>query len=165
MRQLLLILFLTTGWNKLFTDVTGSVDGNKLEGITAFWGGPHIVIANAELDCMDMSWVDPYGYDDGEELQTSETFNALHIIYESEEVQDGKMTIAKFSTPATAWYMIVEEGATEVWQATSGSIDLEIDKKERISGNFEAGFGDDGSLKGDFLIERCENLKKRKHAS
>ena len=157
---------LTTGCSKLFVDVTGSVDGNKLGAGTAYWGGPVLLITDADMACEDLSWVSysksGNSYQDGEDLGNGETFNALQFTYESSALQDGKLSIQGMPpSPAFGYFLATENGIASMYKAASGSIEIETDKKDRVSGNFELSFGDDGTLSGDFMIENCVNLKER----
>jgi len=162
----LLLLFpaLLFGCSKTNVTVSGSVDGHKLEAVSAFWGGPHIVIADAEFDCVDMPWVEEeYEEDADNAVDTEVVFSALQFTYESSEVEEGKLSIRSRESPVYAWFLLVEDEVATAYQATSGTLELEIDKKERVDGEFKVTFGDDGSLTGEFVIENCNNLKKRKY--
>jgi hypothetical protein len=166
MRQLIMTTFLslslfTTGCSKLFSEVTGKVDGNSLAEGTAFWGGPYVIITDADLECSDFSWVQDRYDDEDETLATDESFKALQFTYSSSEVKDGPVSIAVRDSGAVGWFLSTNKGETEVWQATTGTIDITLDKKERAEGTFEVGFGDSGSLEGTFLIENCVNLTPR----
>ena len=144
-----------------FADITGSVDGKSVGGSSAFWGGPHIVFLDSEMDCDQLGWVD-FSYRIGsDELSTEATFNALLFTYESAEVQDGKLTIAATNSPATGWFIASDRGTADTFRSTTGSIDSTMED-DWLSGTFEVNFGDDGSLNGEFEIEKCENLKPRR---
>jgi len=163
---LLSITILTTGCSKLFADVTGSVDGHKLAAGTAYWGGPVLLITDSDMDCDELSWIsyskNGNGYQDGEDLGNDESFTALQFTYESAALQDGKLSIVGMPpSPAFAYFMVSESGTIGMYKATSGNIELETDKKNRVNGTFELGFGDDGTLSGEFAIENCVNLKER----
>jgi hypothetical protein len=163
MRLLILLPALILGCKKTHATVSGKVDGQGLDAISAFWGGPYLVIADAEFDCIDMPWVlEEYDDDEANEVSTDTSFRALQFTYESSEVEEGKLSIRTREAPAYAWFLDVADGEAAANQATSGTLELEFDKKDRASGDFDLTFGDDGTLKGDFLIEKCTNLKKRK---
>jgi hypothetical protein len=165
MRFLLLSFPIVFGCQKPFIEVSGNVDGHSLKPESAYWGGPFLAIVNAETECMDMAWVvDEYSDDQASdnELDTDQSFNALQFTYEDKTVKDGKVSISYNDSPVLAWFLVVEDGDATAYRATTGFIDVEIDKKDRAKGDFDIDFGDDGSLKGDFLIENCSNLKKRK---
>ena len=164
MRTLLLIPALVLGCKAPNVSVSGKVDGQSLDALSAFWGGPYLVIMDAELECLDMPWVlEEYDEDEDNEVATEKNFTALQFTYESSEIESGKLSIRSREAPAFAWFLLVDGGEADAIQATSGTIDLELDKKDRAEGEFELTFGDDGTLKGDFLIENCNNLKKRKY--
>ena len=166
MRQLIMTTFFslslcTMGCSKLFSDISGKVDGNSLSEGTAFWGGPYVIITDSEMECDDVSWVQDRYNEDGETIGTDDTFKALQFTYSSQEVKDGPVSIAVRDSGATGWFISSDRGDAEVWQATTGNIDITLDKKDRAEGEFEVGFGDSGSLEGTFLIENCVNLKPR----
>ena len=164
MRALLLLPLLIIGCKKPNVSVSGKVDGQSLKAITAYWGGPYLVITDASHECLDMPWVlEDYDTDDPNEVTTEESFNALQFTYESSEIESGKLSIRSKDAPALAWFLQIADSEATAIQATSGTIELEIDKKDRVEGNFDLTFGDDGSLEGDFLVEPCNNLKKRKY--
>ena len=157
---------LTMGCSNLFADVTGSVDGHKLDSGTAYWGGPVLLFTDSEMECDELSWVSysksGNGYENGEDIGTDENFTALQFTYESAAIQDGKLSIVGMPpSPAFAYFFVSEGGSIDMHKATSGNIEIETDKKDRVSGTFDIGFGDDGTLKGDFTIENCVNLKER----
>jgi hypothetical protein len=166
MRQLIMTTFLslslfTMGCSKLFSEVNGKVDGNSISEGTAFWGGPYVIITDSDMGCSDFAWTQDNYNEDGETLGTDETFKALQFTYSSQEVKDGPVSIAVRDSGAIGWFLSSNKGETEVWQATTGTIDITLDKKDRAEGEFEVGFGDSGSLDGTFVIENCVNLKPR----
>ena len=165
---LLSITLLTTGCSKLFADVTGSVAGHKLGSGTAYWGGPVLLFTDSEMECDELAWVSysksGNGYDDGEDIGADENITALQFTYESTAVQDGKLSIVGTNpSPAFAYFFVNEGDAIEMYKATSGNIEIETDKKERVSGTFDLSFGEDGTLAGEFNIENCVNLKERRN--
>ena len=157
---------LTTGCGKLFAEVTGNVDGHKLGSGVAYWGGPVLLFTDSDMPCDQLSWVSyrksGAGYEDGEDLGTDENFTALQFTYESAALQDGKLSIVKTPpSPAFAYFMVSDGGVIDMYKASSGSIEIETDKKDQVSGTFELGFDDDGTLTGEFMVEKCVNLKDR----
>jgi hypothetical protein len=163
---LLSIAILSTGCSKLFADVKGSVAGYKIGEGTAYWGGPVLLITDSDMDCEQLSWVSQSNggnsYDDGEDLGVDESFSALQFTYESAALQDGKLSIVGMPpSPAFAYFLVSDKGSIDVYKAVSGTIEIETNKKDNVSGTFEIGFGDDGTLSGEFAIENCANLKPR----
>ena len=63
--------------------------------------------------------------------------------------------------PATGWFIVSDRGSAQTYRSTTGSIDSTIDE-DWLSGTFEVGFGEDGSLEGEFEVEKCINLKPRR---
>ena len=164
MRMFLLLPALIFGCKSASVSVSGKVSGEGLSAASAYWGGPYIVITDAQFDCIDMPWVlEDYDDDDVNEVSTEDSFKALQFTYESSKVESGKLSISSRESPAFAWFLQVQDGEASANQATSGTIELEIDKKDWAEGNFELTFGDDGTLSGDFVIENCTNLKQRKY--
>ena len=160
------IALTTMGCSKLFADVTGSVDGNKLGAGTAYWGGPVLLFTDSEMECDELSWVSysksGNGYDDGDNIGTDDDFMALQFTYESAALQDGKLSIVGMPpSPAFAYFLVNEGGTLNMFKAGSGNIELETDEKNRVSGNFDIDFGNDGTLSGNFMVENCVNLKER----
>jgi len=144
-----------------FVDISGSVYGHKIEEGSAYWGGPYVVFMNTEMECDEMSWVNEKYSLDTDEISTETTVNALQFTYASAEVQDGKLTIASQNSPAVGWFLSSDRGEADTYRSTTGSIDTTIDG-DWLSGTFEVGFGEDGTMSGDFEIEKCENLKPRR---
>ena len=166
MRQLHMNIFLgfsllATGCNKPFFEVQGKVDGLGLSEGSAFWGGPFVVLTDSEMECTDFSWPQDRYNEDGESLSSTESFTALQFTYASTEIKDGPVSIAVRESGATGWFIDSDNGEADIWQATTGTIDITLDKKDRAEGEFEIGFGDAGTLEGTFLVENCENLKPR----
>jgi len=163
MRRLLLIPMLAIACKSTSVSVDGDVDGEKLSAVSAFWGGPYVVITDAEFECIDMPWVrEDYETDDPNEVSTEASFKALQFTYESSEVEEGKLSIRTKEAPAYAWFLEVENEEADATQATSGSIDL-TKEDDWVEGTFELTFGNAGELEGEFVIEKCANLKKRKY--
>ena len=124
---LLCAALMTTGCSKLYADITGNVDGNKLGAGTAYWGGPVLLFTDSDMACDQLSWVSyrpsGTGYEDGEDLGTDENFTALQITYESDVLRDGKVTMAANTrSGAQAYFMVADGGIIDLYKAGSGSI-------------------------------------------
>jgi hypothetical protein len=156
-----LTLILLSACSSGFVDITGSVYGEKIGEGSAYWGGPHLVFMNTEIDCDEMSWVEDKYSLDTDELSNESAINALQFTYASAEVQDGKLTIASQNSPAVGWFISSNRGDADTFRSTTGSIDTTIDG-DWLSGTFEVGFGEDGTMTGDFEVKKCENLKPRR---
>ena len=144
-----------------FADITGTVSGQKMGEGSAYWGGPFVVFTNTEMACDEMSWVDDRYSLDTDELATTKSFNALQFTYASAEVQDGKLTIAANNSPATGWFIVSNRGEADTYRSTTGSIDSTLEE-DWLSGSFEVNFGENGSMSGEFEVEKCDNLKPRR---
>lgn len=154
-------VFLLSGCGGSFAEISGSVDGLKTSGVSAFWGGPFMVFINTEMECDELSWVDDKYSLDSDELRTDKTFNALQFTYASAEVQDGKLSIAANNSPATGWFIASQRGEADTYRSTTGNIDTTLEN-DRLSGTFEVTFGESGSFDGEFEVEKCDNLKPRR---
>ena len=96
---------------------------------------------------------------DGEELGS---VSRLVAKVDSAALQDGKLSIVGMPpSPAFAYFLVSDKGSIDMYKATSGNIEIETNKKEEVSGTFELGFGDEGTLSGEFAVENCVNLKQR----
>jgi hypothetical protein len=163
MRLLLAIPLLSLACKETTVSVKGSVDGQKLSATSAYWGGPFLVITDTALDCIDMPWVrESYDDDESNEVSTDEQFTALQFTYESSEIEEGKLSIRSRDAPAYAWFLDIDDGTATSTQATVGTIELNKED-DWVDGSFELTFGDAGSLEGEFVVENCTNLKKRKY--
>ena len=165
MRLLLLFPLATFACKAPSASISGKVDGTGINAVTAYWGGPYLVIADADFDCIDMAWArEAYDDDEANEVDTDEGFKAVQFTYESSEVEESKLSIRTRDAPALAWFLNVDDGEAASTQATSGTIDLTMDEdKVWAEGTFDLTFGDAGSLEGEFVAENCINLKKRKY--
>ena len=144
-----------------FADITGSIAGEKISDTVGFWGGPYVVFTASDVSCNDLSWVNDKYSLDTDELATQDSFNALQFTYASSEVQDGKLTIAANNSPATGWFVVSDRGEANTYRSVTGNIDTTIDG-DWLSGTFDVSFGEDGSMDGEFEIEKCINLKPRR---
>ena len=134
-----------------------------MSATTAYWGGPYLVITDAEFECIDMAWArEEYVDDETNSVTTDSDFKAVQFTYESSEVEESKLSIRTREAPALAWFLDVNNGEAISTQATSGTIDLTMED-DWAEGTFELTFGDAGSLEGEFVAQNCINLKKRKY--
>lgn len=163
MRLLLLIPLLSFACKETTVSVSGKVNGEGLSAASAYWGGPYLVITDAQLECLDMPWVlEDYDDESPNEVSTEESFKAIQFTYESSVVEESKLSIRSRDAPALAWFLQVADSEAEATQATSGTIDLTKDG-DWVEGTFELTFGDQGNMDGEFVVEKCTNLKKRKY--
>ena len=163
MRLLLLFSLSIFACKAPSASVKGDVDGSEINAVTAYWGGPYLVITDADFDCIDMAWArESYDDDEANEVTTDEGFKAVQFTYESSEVEESKLSIATRNAPALAWFLEVDDGEAASTQATTGTIEL-VMEDDWAEGSFDLTFGDLGSLEGEFVAENCINLKKRKY--
>ena len=78
-----------TGCAKEVVDLTGEINGKKVNG-AAHWGGPYILFTDASLGCQEISWVQAnYGKESQYDLATDDSFAALQVYYTSSDVVEG----------------------------------------------------------------------------
>lgn len=142
-----------------YADISGSVEGIKINPTAYFHGGPFIVFTNHESECLDMSWVKRgSSFATGGEPPTDYNQNALLFTYAEDTVEEGNINV-EGATVVTAHVLQVSGGALTVYEPVSGFIDVtEFTKQGNVVGNFDLGF-ENGELKGDFEVEECNNLK------
>jgi|GEM_PF-1054350 len=142
-----------------YADITGSVEGVKINANAFYFGGPFIVFTNHESECLDMSWVRRgSSYQSGGEPPTDYDQNALLFTYANDSVEAENLSVEGESL-VTAHALFVSGGALTVHEAVEGYIDVtEFTKKGNAVGEFELTF-DNGNVSGAFEVEECNNLK------
>ena len=142
-----------------FADISGSVEGVKLNATSFYHGGPFLVFTSRESECLDMAWVERGSkFSSGEEPPTDYDMVSLLFTYANDEVVAENVSVDGQSL-VDARLIVVSGGAMTVYDTAGGFIDVtEIDKKDHVIGNFDLSF-DNGSLQGDFEVEYCNNLK------
>jgi hypothetical protein len=154
--SLALAALLTGCGDKLPTEATGSVAGSELNIQTAWWGGPFVLLSNAELDCKDLAWVERV-YSVGE-APTDTDLVALQITFNDSEVVEGVYDVTG-EAPVSGRFLEIASGAFAEYRARTGTVELvELSGNGDASGTFALSF-DDGSLEGSFVAEECSNLK------
>lgn len=140
-------------------EVTGTVGGYSLNANSWYWGGPFLVLASRDYDCIDMSWV-KRTWVGGDEAPVSADVTALQFTYNEGDVVTGTYSV-EGAAPVKADLLVVEAGALQVFDARTGALVLEDLEDEGIAtGSFDLGF-DDGTLSGSFEAEYCNNLKTK----
>ncbi len=142
-----------------YADITGSVEGVKINPNAYFFGGPFIVFTDYEADCLDMAWVRRgSSFSSGGEPPTDYNMNTLLFTYSEDSVVEANVSVEGESL-VTAHVLKVSSGALTVYDAIGGFIDVtEFNKKGHAVGEFELSF-ENGSLNGSFQVEECNNLK------
>jgi hypothetical protein len=142
-----------------YADITGSVEGIKVNGNAYFFGGPFLVFTDHESECMDMAWVRRgSSFASGAEPPTDYNQNALLFTYSEDKVVAENISVAGESL-VTAHLVSVQGGTMAVYDAVEGFIDVtEFSKNDHAIGEFDLTF-ENGSLSGSFEVESCNNLK------
>ncbi len=161
----LLTLGLVACGDGTFADVSGTVAGQKFTAASWFYGGPFIAVSNVEDDCDAYAWVSR-----GSTYETGMTeeegappldrdLMMLLFTYDGDAVSAGNLSLGG-EAPADGRMLVVDGGALAVHRVVDGSLNVEeVDKdKELVMGSVDVSF-DDGSVKGDFEIGYCTNLK------
>jgi hypothetical protein len=164
MHRVLATLFLLTGTLSAGcgsgADVSGKVSGEGFVAGAAWWGGPFIVLTEADYGCIDMSWVKP-SYDD-ENPPGNEPKRFLQFHFNSGgEVAEGVFTIAETTeSPVSADFFEYTGDALNHYRGRIGSLQVsEVSDSDKVSGDFDLSF-DDGHLQGTLdKIKWCTNIK------
>ena len=144
-----------------FADITGEVEGVKVNATTFYWGGPYLVFTDTESDCKDMSWVQRGPtYENGGTAPTDSDMVALLFTFEATDVVETNASL-EGDAPVDARVLTVEGDALTVYKAREGTLIVDSLEDEGVAtGSFALGF-EDGSLNGEFEIEWCNNLKAK----
>lgn len=148
-----------------FADVKGTVDGSGFTAGSWFYGGPFVAFSTAEDECDDYAWINRgTTYETGQSEDEGappldREMSVLLFTYEGESVSKGNLSLGG-DAPADGRLLRISGGALEVFRVVDGSLDIEDidDKKELMTGSVNVNF-EDGSIKGDFEVGYCTNLK------
>ncbi len=137
--------------------VDGEVAGKGLTDInTVMFGGPFIVISDAELDCLDVAFVTRH-YSQGEAV-TDFDFRLLQFAFSDPEVYAGIFNLAGEAS-VTAKYLIQSDGAFAEYRGREGNLEVDDYQEDQFAlGIFNVSF-DEGTLEGEYEAEWCRNLK------
>jgi hypothetical protein len=153
------LVFTTACGSGTYADITGSVEGVKVNASAFFHGGPFIVFSSKPTECLDMSWVRRgSSFTTGGEPPTDFDQNALLFTYNQDTVEEGNLSV-EGATVVGAHLLQVSGGTMTVYEPIGGFIDVtEFSKQGNVVGNFNLDF-ENGNLQGDFEVEECNNLK------
>lgn len=142
-----------------FAEISGTVEGIKVNPNAYFFGGPFLVFTDYEAECLDMAWVKRgSSFASGAEPPTDYNQNALLFTYSEDKIVAENISVAGESL-VTAHVISVQGGNLAVYEAADGFIDVtELTKQDHAIGEFDLTF-ENGSLKGSFEVESCNNLK------
>ncbi len=139
--------------------IDGNVDGHAFPSVgTAFYGGPYIVFAAQEVDCMDVAFVDR-NYREGE-APTELDVTLLQITYlDGGDVSDGFYSVEGEAAISTK-LLHTADGVFTQYRADAGTIEVDpFDYEDVLGGTFDFTF-DEGSLKSTWFAEWCLNLEE-----
>ena len=142
--------------DKLPTEANGDVAGQSLDIQTAFWGGPFVLLTNAELDCKDVAWVERV-YTIGVAPVDTDLV-ALQITFNDSDVTEGVYDVTG-EAPVGGRFLSITGGGFTEYTARTGNVEIvDLASGGDASGIFDLSF-DDVSLSGSFEAENCSNLK------
>ncbi len=138
--------------------IDGKVDGHAFPSVgTAFYGGPYVLFAPEELECMDVAWVER-NYREGE-APTELDVTVLQVTFLSSDVEDGYYSV-EGEAPLSAKLLSIADGALTQYRADAGTVEVEAFEWEDIlSGTLDLTF-DEGSFKSSWYAEWCLNLEE-----
>ena len=151
------LVLLATGCAGPYAIVDGDVAGKGLADInTVMFGGPFIVISDAELDCLDVAFVTRH-YSQGEAV-TDFDFRLLQFAFSDPEVYAGVFNLAGEAS-VTAKYLVQSDGAFAEYRGREGILEVDSYTEDKGAvGIFNVNF-DEGALEGEYEAEWCRNLK------
>lgn len=151
------LALLTVGCGGSYALVEGEVAGKGLADInTVMFGGPFIIIADKQMDCLDVSWITRH-YSQGEAV-TDYDFEVLQFAFSDPAVYEGVFNLAGEAS-VTAKFLSQSNGAFTEYRGREGNLEVDrLDDNKLAVGIFNVGF-DEGQLSGDYEAEWCRNLK------
>lgn len=156
MRAGLWIVLLSVGCEgKGTSTIDGTINGEAVTALSAWWGGPFVVVTDQELDCLDMAWVNKY-YDEDEPPITY-NLTAVQFSYET-EVVEGVYDVSG-EAAVSARLLTMSDGIFDSAKARSGQLIIdEINSKEQVIGTYNLSF-DAGDITGTLEVPWCTNVK------
>ncbi len=152
-----ILVLLSTGCGGPYALIEGNVAGKDLSQVnTVMFGGPFIVFADADLDCLDMSFVSRH-YTQGEAV-TDFDFRLLQFAFTDPDVFEGVFNLAGEAS-VTAKFVSQTDGAFGEHRGREGILEVDALEADKLAlGIFDVSF-DEGSLSGEYEAEWCRNLK------
>lgn len=137
------------------TTAEGTVGGEPMDVGAAFWGGPFIVLAASDYDCLDMAWVNRY-YEE-EDPPLDEDLTAVQFTFTDSDVVEGTYSIAG-EAALTVRFLTIRDGIFNIEKGRSGELQIdEMTKQDVANGSYDVTF-DSGSLKGSLSLPFCTNM-------
>lgn len=142
------------------TIIDGTVGGATMgEPLTAMWGGPFIIFAKDELDCLELDFT-RRTYDQGS-APVDFDLVALQFSFDAPDITQGVFSTEGSDAAVDAKTLLVSGGAFTEIRDRTGSLQVgEVVEREPLEGSFEVNFSDDqGTFSADYFIaEYCVNL-------
>ena len=155
-RSLCLLALATACSGKGDTTAEGEVAGQSLAVASAWWGGPFVVIADQDYDCLDMSWVNRYHEE--EEAAVDEDMMALQVTWNGDTIEPSLYDIAG-EAALTVRLLTVSDGFFSIDKGRSGTVVIDqADDEGQLVGTYEIAFTS-GTLSGALDMDWCANLK------
>ena len=140
--------------------VAGTAGGVTFGDATSvYFGGPYVVIATGELDCIDLAWVRK-NYEEGT-TPTASDVELLQFAFATTDVEVGRVTVGITASAASTVVKVVD-GAATFTRAEGGVLDIgSVDATDDgiAEGSFEGLAFADGTLDGTFTATWCRNLR------
>jgi len=141
-------------------DIAGEINGQPFSPTTSVWGGPFIVFAEQDLDCMDLFWIQK-GLTTGEEAPVDYDVRLLQVTYNASDVVAGNYDLTG-QAPVKAEVIEISGDMMTITKASEGSLNVGAAADTgTASGDFSFFFNDSGGIGGNFVIPWCANLKSR----
>ncbi len=141
--------------------VTGTAGGITFgETVTAYFGGPFLVVSAQPIDCLDLSFV-VKSYEDGV-AATDQDIALLQFAFGQTDVNLGR-TAVDVGASVSATVVNIVGDASSYTRAESGLLVVDsVDPSEDglASGSFEDVAFEDGTLAGTFNATWCRNLRE-----
>lgn len=141
-----------------FADISGQVDGTKLNATSFYWGGPYLAFTNTESSCEDMAWIDRGPtYENGATAPTDYDMVTLLFTFEETDVVETNVSL-EGDAPVDARVLTVVDDALTVYKAREGTLIVDALEDEGLAaGSFALSF-EEGELTGEYEVEWCTNL-------
>ncbi len=141
--------------------VSGTAGGITFEASTsAFFGGPYVVIANGEVDCVDLAWI-RRSYEDGV-APTDSSVQLLQFAFNGDSsptVAEGRVAVGVAANVSATLVKVAGDTPT-FSRAEGGFLDIDtVEAESEAVGSFEGLAFEDGTLSGTFTATWCRNLR------
>ena len=139
-------------------DVRGTLGGLDFgDRAVAYHGATHILIADRDLDCIALDWVQNR-YFDGVPPSERLEFTAVQLTLDNgEEWSEGTYPVGE-GAEVRSWGMILEDGTFDLYRGRTGSLTLDSVDLTTLEGTFSVAFSND-ALAGVFVSEACRNIR------